>query len=270
MFNFKKMAICVFSFFAFSSSTNTFGATRYAKIVVCGKQGAGKTTFINRIKSYFRNRYNQVAAPVPGNQAMPTHTTQLSYSDNLLIRYDQNGNFILDDPNNPREFNREVALNICDTVSDHNASTAVQQFISKGTNVVVILVNIEEFFAKCGQFNYYPTGVDLYNEIVRIKKEINCRVIVYLTHIEPYLQPGQGYKLSSATLTLRGALRETGCVFDTLHVDGGVEQNKKILDTIAKSVYECRLDNLPVDNGNVRYSLSDSSFFSYWRELKPV
>lgn len=281
MFNFKKMAICVFSFFAFASSINTFAVTRYAKIVVYGKQGVGKTTFIENIKyfiSQLPNGNNAINhAPGQNNNNVinhaPGHTTELSYVDNLLIRFDQNGNYILDGQinNHNQEYNQEVVVNICDTVAGTRSYNAMHDFINKGTHVLLILVDGKDFFPlPDGEFSYRPAGKEFISEIEKINGDLReesrkngnpiCRKLV--------LWKNSGL-LNYQSAMLRTFIDNKSVMYDfhrevlpdARDDNGRLNQGRMGLELIARSIFDFGIDRLPLDNNNVHYQLENSMLF---------
>ena len=245
MFNFKKMAIYVFSFlaFTFSITTTTFGVPRYAKVVVWGGRGAGKTFFIEQMKRYF-------GLPSQGGQNFG-HTMQLSYTNNLVVCYD----------------NESVVLNICDTVSDSNAYRAVHEFINRGTHVVVILIDIEKFFPdpQYNEFCYLPAGKELEEEIKKIKENNpNCRIVVCLN--DKGLSKIDSYRRSIAFVILNKVSKRCNFVFERFSQDA--KQQEIVFNLVKNSIWNYGLGNLPFDNRNVGYTLSLPSLFGN-RSLVP-
>ena len=150
MLNFKKLAstFIIFSILAFQS---TAGAVPlYAKVVLLGGKGSGKTTIQKLInKDYDINN-------IP-------HTTQISYIS-VPVFYDNKGNFTFDEDRDVQRYNKEVILNICDTPSandidyDYNTEEykkqaennekilkCVDEFAEKRTNVIVFLADSRKF-----------------------------------------------------------------------------------------------------------------------------
>ena len=146
MLNFKKLAsTLIFSILAFQSTA--CAVPRYAKVVLLGGKGSGKTTIQKLInKDYDINN-------IP-------HTTQISYIS-VPVFYDNKGNFTFDEDRDVQRYNKEVILNICDTPAiegkeededlansfdcDEDKLDEVAKFIVKRPNVLVFLANAQDF-----------------------------------------------------------------------------------------------------------------------------
>ena len=176
MLNFKKLAsTLIFSLFAFQSTV--FAVPRYAKVVLLGGKGSGKTT----IQKLINKDYNIENIP---------HTTQISYIS-VPVFYDNKGNFTFDEDRDVQRYNKEVILNICDTPSENeDFKYAVLDFVEKRPTVAVFLANTDDFK---GDENLGIENNDngyLLDNLKALEafdyddkaKNFKCRKIVILTH----------------------------------------------------------------------------------------
>ena len=184
MLNFKKLAsTLIFSILAFQSTA--CAVPRYAKVVLLGGKGSGKTT----IQKLINKDYNIENIP---------HTTQISYIS-VPVFYDNKGNFTFDEDRDVQRYNKEVILNICDTPSENDISCdynteeyekqaennekllkCVDEFAEKRTNVIVFLADSRKFDSN--ESWYIEPDYD-YTKNCQEMSSLDARKIVILDHV---------------------------------------------------------------------------------------
>ena len=135
MLNFKKLAsTLIFSILAFQSTA--CAVPRYAKVVLLGGKGSGKTT----IQKLINKDYDISNIP---------HTTQISYIS-VPVFYDNKGNFTFDEDRDVQRYNKEVILNICDTPSENDISCDynTEEYKKQAENNEKLLKCVDEFNEK--------------------------------------------------------------------------------------------------------------------------
>ena len=156
----KSISVLSLSFFAFQNTA--FGLSRYAKVVVLGSIGSGKSTF----KEIFKQNFSK-----------PDHTKQLNNLQ-IPVFYNKKGEFTFDEEKAYGKYKNEVILTICDTPADKPVLDCVNDFVSKGTVVLVLLADARNFKNNWDGCEYCSH----FMEVLKKFKSTDCRKILILSH----------------------------------------------------------------------------------------
>lgn len=170
MFSFKftktiarSISVLSLSFFAFQNTA--FGLPRYAKVVILGSIGSGKST----IKKIFKQDFSQEYV----------HDKQLS-NIQVPVFYNKKGEFTFDEEKAYGKYKKEVILTICDTPADKSILDCVNDFASKGTVVLVLLADARNFSDNWDGCKYCPHFMNVLKKF----QNNDCRKIFILSHCD--------------------------------------------------------------------------------------
>lgn len=256
MFKFKRLvSIFVFSVLAFGNSAFGLGQ-QYAKVLILGEIGSGKTTLRNIIKQNFKQ---------------PVHTRDLSY-ESVKVYYDNKGNFTFDqnEANNNDDYKHTVVLNICDTSAEERHLKVVNEFALKGTHIALILADARNFFdPMTNKFKEYDP---FDREIKKLKDISNCRIILILTHINDIPEKYREHIKNMSENLLNGFKDH---VYNdqkidevkTLTIREQDDKNLKIgyinqvLGCIARSAWKYGIDNLASDSNDADWKIKEEEVY---------
>lgn len=162
----KSISVLSLSFFAFQNTA--FGLPRYAKVVILGSQDSGKST----IKDVFKQDFYKIHE----------HTRQLS-NIQIPVFYNKKGEFTFDEEKAYGTYKKEVILTICDTPADEQILDCVNDFVSKGTVVLVLLADARNFSDSWDGCKYCPHFMNVLKKF----QHNDCRKIFILSHADDKL-----------------------------------------------------------------------------------
>lgn len=249
MFKFKRLvSIFVFSVLAFGNSA--LGIHQYAKVVILGSYGAGKTTLRNIIRKNF---------------VETAHTINLSY-ESVKVYYDNKGNFTFDqnEAYNNNDYKHTVVLNICDTIADEPYVNAVDKFVERGTHIALILADARRFFDD--QINQFQGYKPFKTQIDKLENLPDCRIILILTHLNDIPEKYRTHIKKMSEELLKGFKDDvykdrkidevkTLTILQNDSEELKVKYAKEILDCLARSVLKYGIQNLSDDIKDVLWNI---------------
>ena len=102
----------------------------------------------------------------------------------IPVFYDDNGKFTFNEKEAYGKYRKEVVLTICDTPADKQILNCVNDFVSKGTVVLVLLADARNFKDNWDGFKYCSH----FMEVLRKFKSTDCRKILILSHCSDKLE----------------------------------------------------------------------------------
>lgn len=255
MFKFKRLvSIFVFSVLAFGGSAQGVIIPRFAKVVLLGGYGTGKTTFKNIVNKDF---------------SKVKHSFQFSYAETPVF-YKNNKEFTFNEEEtyDNKDYKHVVFLDICDTVSESKCLQVVDEFALKGTNVALILADARNFLdiERISFATYDPFE----KQIRKLRDIPDCRIILVLTHMNDVPNEYQDYIKDMCVRHLKSRKDLIGNQIDAIAVltiqdndskDSKIKSVKTVLDLVASSVWRYGIEKLPKKDKTTDYIINENKVY---------